>query len=74
VKRGQHLPKGDKSEVLWRTCWGTHWELGEPGERRTTFAKAYEIKNEVLLGTLWEHVKNLGTLSFDPLVPWPIRH
>jgi hypothetical protein len=19
----------DKSEVLWRTCLGTHWELGE---------------------------------------------
>jgi hypothetical protein len=40
------------------------------GERRTTFAKAYGIKDEVLLGTLWEHVRNLGTLSFDPLVPW----
>jgi hypothetical protein len=41
------------------------------GERRTTFAKAYGIKNEVLLGTLWEHVKNLGTLSFDPLLSPP---
>jgi len=42
------------------------------GERRTTFAKAYGIKDEVLLGTLWEHVRNLRTLSFDPLVPWPV--
>ncbi len=49
------------------TLWPTYI-----GERRTTFAKAYGIKNEVLLGTLWEHVKNLGTLSFDPLVPWPV--
>jgi hypothetical protein len=22
----------DKSEVLWRTCWVTQWELGEPDE------------------------------------------
>jgi hypothetical protein len=29
VKGGQHLPKHiwDKIEVLWRTCWGTYWEL-----------------------------------------------
>jgi len=20
----------DQSEVLWKTCWGTHWELGGP--------------------------------------------
>jgi len=48
VKRGQHLPKGDKSEVLWRTCWGTHWELGEPDENP--------------LPTYMEHIENtLGT-------------
>jgi hypothetical protein len=26
---------GDKSAVLWRTCWGTHWELGEHIENLT---------------------------------------
>jgi hypothetical protein len=38
----------DKSEVLWRTCWGTHWELGE------------YIEN--LMRTPWELKRNtLGT-------------
>jgi hypothetical protein len=22
----------DKSEVLWRTCWVTQWELGDPDQ------------------------------------------
>jgi len=35
----------DKSELLWRTCWGTHWELGE------------RIEN--LMGTLWELKRNI---------------
>ncbi len=24
----------EKREVLWRTCWGTHWELGEHIEKQ----------------------------------------
>jgi hypothetical protein len=35
----------DKSEVLWRTCWGTHWELGE------------DIGS--LMGTHWEPEGNI---------------
>ncbi len=38
----------DKSEVLWKTCWGTQWELNEP--------------NGNPLGTLREHSGNtMGT-------------
>jgi hypothetical protein len=47
VKGGHHLP-WNKSEVLWRTCWGTHSELEE------------NIKN--IMGTHWELKGNrMGT-------------
>jgi len=40
----------DKSEVLWRTCWGTYWELGE------------HIEN--LMRTPWELKRNtVGRLA-----------
>jgi hypothetical protein len=35
----------DKNDMLWRTCWGTHWELGE------------HIEN--LMGTHWELKRNI---------------
>ncbi len=41
---------GSKSEVLWRTCWETHWELGERIENLT--------RNS--LGTWREHIGNQG--------------
>jgi hypothetical protein len=42
----------DKSEVLWRTCLGTHWELGE------------RIKN--LMGTHWELEGNIVWTHWEP--------
>ncbi len=42
----------DKSEVLRRTCWGTHWELGE------------HIGN--LMGTNWELKGNIVRTHWQP--------
>jgi len=36
------------------------------GERRTTFAKAYGINVRCYWELFEEHVRNLGTFSFDP--------
>jgi hypothetical protein len=41
-----------KSELLWRTCWGTHWELGK------------HIEN--LMGTLWELKRNIMGTHWEP--------
>jgi hypothetical protein len=41
-----------KSEVLWRTCWGTHWELGE------------HIGD--LMGTHWELKGNIVRTHWEP--------
>jgi len=38
--------------VLWRTCWGTHWELGEP--------------NGNLMGTHWELKGNIVRTHWEP--------
>jgi hypothetical protein len=38
--------------VLWRTCWGTHWELGE------------HIGN--LIGTHWEFEGNIVGTHWEP--------
>jgi hypothetical protein len=50
VKGGQSI--WDKSEVLSRTCWGTHWELGE------------HIEN--LMGTHWELERNIVRTYWEP--------
>jgi hypothetical protein len=42
---------------LWPIC---------VGERRTTFAKAYGINVRCYWELFEEHVRNLGTFSFDP--------
>jgi len=42
----------DKSEVLWRTCWGTHWELVEHIENLMGTLK------QNIMGTRWEPRKN----------------
>jgi hypothetical protein len=39
------------------------------GESRTTFAKAYGIKVRCDYELFGEHVRNLGTLCFDPVPP-----
>jgi hypothetical protein len=36
------------------------------GETRTTFAKAYGVNVRCYWELFEEHVRNLGTLSFDP--------
>ncbi len=43
------------------------------GERRTTFAKAYEINVRCYWELSEEHVRNFGTLSFDPCLT-PKKH
>jgi len=40
-------------------------------ERRTTFAKAHGIKVRCYTELFGEHVRNLGTLCFDPSPPTP---
>jgi len=42
----------DKSEVLWRTCLGTDWEL-ESNIVRTHLEPERKMKSEVLLGAFW---------------------
>ncbi len=46
----------DKSEVLWRTCSGTHWELGE------------HIEN--LMRTHWELKRNIDENTLGPGEKW----
>ncbi len=49
----------DESEVLiWRTCWGTHCELGEHIE---------PIRN--LEGTPWEHIGKRGKMEKNKSFP-----
>jgi hypothetical protein len=50
---------GIKSEVLWRTCWGTHWELG--GHVGTH----WELIGNIV-GTQWEPRKNGGKKKSFP--------
>jgi hypothetical protein len=45
----------DKSGVLWRTCWGTHCELGEHTEN--LMGTHWELKWN-MVGTHWEPGKN----------------
>jgi hypothetical protein len=42
---------GGKSEVLWRTCWGIHWEFGEHIENLTR--THWELEGNIV-GTHWE--------------------
>jgi hypothetical protein len=45
----------DKSEVLWRTGWGTQWELGEPiGNLMGT----YRELQGYIVRTYWEPGEN----------------
>jgi hypothetical protein len=46
-----------KEKVLF---WSVEFLPFGPGERRITFAKAYGIKSEVVLGTPWETCQELG--------------
>jgi len=41
--------------VLWRTCWGTHWELGEPIEN--VMGTHWELEGHIV-ETHWELRKN----------------
>jgi hypothetical protein len=57
------LPKAEASILKHRvpSLWLTYI-----GERRTTFAKAYGVKVRCYWECFEEHVRNLGTLCFDP--------
>jgi hypothetical protein len=63
------LPKIKGSILKYRVppLWPTYI-----GERRTTFAKAYEIKEGCYWEFFGEHVRNLEILCFDtPPLPTP---
>jgi hypothetical protein len=45
----------DKSGVIRRTCWGTHWELGEYIEN--LMGTHWELRGN-MVGTHWEPGKN----------------
>jgi len=46
-----------KSEELWRTCWGTHWELEEHIEN---LMRTHWKLKENIVGTHWEPGRNFS--------------
>jgi len=65
-KKLWRLPKIEGSILKYRVppLWPTY-----VGERRTTFVKAFGIKVRCYWELFGEHVRNLGTLCFDPCSP-----
>jgi hypothetical protein len=65
-KKLWRLPKIEGSILKYRVppLWPTYI-----GERRTTFVKAFGIKVRCYWELFGEHVRNLGTLCFDPAPP-----